>query len=1004
MGRRLNLSTPTVINTELKPLDESFYIEASGQLEQWFYENTSQFAPDRSITPLRLTPRISVYDSDTRISYTPTFQLTRWFVKEWHANATLTYTFAVSASPSGNPPSDISTWSAIVPTATSSKPYKWVRCVITEGVVTLGTTYIHDDTATTTKYATHKGDYVETEVTDVADGNGINYVKDGNTLLVKKNVSYTNAVTIRCEASYIDPRDQGILSTVQDSVMLTCNRDATVVWPEVAITSPSGRTFNPLTDYTTVNGVETQTSEYAFEGTITNSPDVSGSEVAPAKYEADGWGTEDVALGEGCAPILDVRYPDGALSEDQEISYRPTADGSKLGSKGFAFIEKVKGNTVAWNQKFDYNVGYMAYRANVTTSGDILTVTITAVNSLQGIKFNDIPVIENHKYYLSVKANAPVPVRLRQRADADAVFNILLPTGGWARSSYIINYTSTEDLNLTFRSSNAEVGTAYQIDRRIQWLDLTLIYGSGNEPSTPEEFEADYVRWFGKPLTYEDYDAGSLRPVLMTGIKTTGFNQWDEQNVQAGAWAITGDVIDSSDYGTKAIRSTSYIRIFKNAKYYLHCKNGDMEKWYIAEYDGEKIFIVRRTLLKGAIYTPSSKASYFRFSTERSYGYNTYQHDICINMCYDNTRNGEYEAYKGNEAQIDVTTVKGKLNGTGSLVTVFPDGMKSAGSVHDEILMENGKLYAIKRVGSVDLGTLTWSKFQQGETIVYFQATNIPNDMPINNGSAIIPAKNVKYRQFLHSWYGYEFPDRGYVLYITNSLNLIRVKDSSYTDAATFKSAMSGVILYYELATPQRYELNPLQNPFIFEWFGIKDGVEVLADTLPWYKSGQHTNRMVVDAMYGENITAVLRAKNTLGIMSPSKAYASVAWRYPNIETFVQSHNGAAVRSDTRSMLFSTIMNLKSDTISEARKRAHLMLNWKYRKSNNTQELDAGWGQSITIEASKLRNVKYGQNVDSTLASTLVFPYIYLLGAYEGVTEDDEEITEDGEAVVDRAI
>ena len=60
MGRRLNHATPTVINTELIPFDESFYIIPDGQLEQWYYDNTTQYAPNRKITPLTLTPKLSV--------------------------------------------------------------------------------------------------------------------------------------------------------------------------------------------------------------------------------------------------------------------------------------------------------------------------------------------------------------------------------------------------------------------------------------------------------------------------------------------------------------------------------------------------------------------------------------------------------------------------------------------------------------------------------------------------------------------------------------------------------------------------------------------------------------------------------------------------------------------------------------------------------------------------------------------------------------------------------
>jgi hypothetical protein len=39
----------------------------------------------------------------------------------------------------------------------------------------------------------------------------------------------------------------------------------------------------------------------------------------------------------------------------------------------------------------------------------------------------------------------------------------------------------------------------------------------------------------------------------------------------------------------------------------------------------------------------------------------------------------------------------------------------------------------------------------------------------------------------------------------------IAVKDSRYTDASAFKTAMSGVMLCYTLATPQTYTLTPTE-------------------------------------------------------------------------------------------------------------------------------------------------------------------------------------------------
>lgn len=179
MGRRLNLSTPTVINTELIPLDESFYIENNGQLEQWFYDNTNNYAPNRKLTPLTLTPKISAFDADSKVRYEPSFYTVKWFEKAYSASA---------------------------------------------------------------------GDYVETEITNVTDSDDADYVKVGNNLMVKKNVSYTRSITIRCEAQYIDPRDSGITYTVGDSVVLSTNRDASIEFPTLDVSCPKSQAYNPLRD------------------------------------------------------------------------------------------------------------------------------------------------------------------------------------------------------------------------------------------------------------------------------------------------------------------------------------------------------------------------------------------------------------------------------------------------------------------------------------------------------------------------------------------------------------------------------------------------------------------------------------------------------------------------------------------------------------------------------------------------------------------------------------
>lgn len=143
-------------------------------------------------------------------------------------------------------------------------------------------------------------------------------------------------------------------------------------------------------------------------------------------------------------------------------------------------------------------------------------------------------------------------------------------------------YISENNSGTTAKSIATTIAyTADSTDRMC--IDLTLIYGAGNEPTTVAEFEADFQQWFGRPIGAEPYDAGSLIPFQATGIKST----WTKDGVQ-------------------------------------------------------KEFTI----------------------------------------------------------PIPVTTLTGKQSGSSTSEIIFPDGMKLAGSVKDEVYVEDGKTYAEKKVGS----------------------------------------------------------------------------------------------------------------------------------------------------------------------------------------------------------------------------------------------------------------------------------------------------------------
>ena len=103
--------------------------------------------------------------------------------------------------------------------------------------------------------------------------------------------------------------------------------------------------------------------------------------------------------------------------------------------------------------------------------------------------------------------------------------------------------------------------------------------------------------------------------------------------------------------------------------------------------------------------------------------------------------------------------------------------------------------------GMVDLGTLAWNYNSTDKTFwAAFPSAKRPctlicSNYPQDHASTVqaVADKSV--------W------NEKYAYTLTNLV----VKDTAYTDAATFTTAMSGVQLVYELATPQTYQLTPTQ-------------------------------------------------------------------------------------------------------------------------------------------------------------------------------------------------
>ena len=124
----------------------------------------------------------------------------------------------------------------------------------------------------------------------------------------------------------------------------------------------------------------------------------------------------------------------------------------------------------------------------------------------------------------------------------------------------------------------------------------------------------------------------------------------------------------------------------------------------------------------------------------------------------------------------------------------------SAGTAKNYVDYEN-KRY-VQCVGSVDFGTLDWELNMTSAVGNHFYAPAKHLNFKYLGafGTTIYNALCSKYRTVARS--SNVFVDKTLTVDGVTVVSQIQVKDTAYTDATAFKQAMSGVMLYYELANP----------------------------------------------------------------------------------------------------------------------------------------------------------------------------------------------------------
>ena len=532
---------------------------------------------------------------------------------------------------------------------------------------------------------------------------------------------------------------------------------------------------------------------------------------------------ENYALQDGYYEMLTAGSADNLTGRGDgvgaEFIYR-TSGGSADVADGVAKINSIHGNTLVWNQ-------LITAMTKTATGGEPFT--------------SGTRIVSGHKYLMKSKFDITEYVENQIRAglythtDSETVLiaQLMAVNSGVQSLIFTSNYDAVSTGNTSGVSGNCWLWFSFFSNvgavSDIQLFDLTRMFGAGNEPATVEEFEALY------PASYYAYDAGSLLDVHMQGVRTVGFNQWDIEENSLYQGPLQGEVLGNNTN----VSTHGYIAVFPNTIYeQRHDVVSAISGQYVKFYDANK------TELENTQYTTYTEKGAFQFTTPDNARYVRFMWygssslfvsdmqdtGLCLHLVWSGYRNGEYEEYWTQTREIDTAEY-------------FPGGMKSAGSVYDELTATK----AVKRVGVVDLGTLTWGKNNNYNGAIAYYVENFPCGTVANNNTIVLQTSDLT-PTTANACYS---ATDGVKLLSVNTSKTLWLRNGDMGSAAEAKAALSGMMVYYELAEHVETEITPELNlTYKVSDFGTEE--IVVAD-------GAQTAPVCMQIVYGLNAVDTIR-------------------------------------------------------------------------------------------------------------------------------------------------
>lgn len=458
---------------------------------------------------------------------------------------------------------------------------------------------------------------------------------------------------------------------------------------------------------------------------------------------------------------------------DTDTAYVKTIPtGGKLMS-----VKNIGGRSIMWNQLVK-PVPTVVTQAGVkfTFSDDgIITLNGTATTTGSAVSVQSVKNQKGHKYLMIASPLSGVYGKDQLQFSSQSYGQ-----DSTGHGTIITNESSNEKWYYTLYVYE---GVTYDnVKLQPQIYDLTAMFGSGNEPSTVEEFEAMF------PNEYYPYNVGEIISAGVESVVEQGRNLWnidgytasDLVDLKTGYWGVRLSVKPNSAYCVSVIRDTALCGTYGKL---IGADKRDIE------FFGHKTMSGINAYTGHPITFQTADEDYVYVAINSFNGFDTWKSDFLKYFpsfqIEKSSTATTYTPYHSNVYQIP------------EAIRNLPGYGWSAGTAKNYVDYENKKY--VQCVDSVDLGALNWVAGSTGK--VNFQTSQVIGQKLTKSYSIAPNFMCLKYSTKTQD----ELWGKPNVIGITAAANVdgfVYVNDTSYTDVTAFKQAMQGVILYYELANP----------------------------------------------------------------------------------------------------------------------------------------------------------------------------------------------------------